>query len=520
MTPQENNKIFKDTITPVMDNIHKKYPNLSQDMLFTCVISELRKKNVPLDNALVNKIMDKMASYIVPDGSWKYIKNKVYDNNIIKTAFDYFNEDAADTPFTQEIKRRAELKYNASGIEKVIASVSTAGTDILATAPIAIYCPQSVVYGFLVQGGYDVVNETILLPESDEERTNKAAEAIGEYNSLVEQSDSSVIPGWMPGKYGITDYSKTSEDTLKKARDWAQSNAKWWHDEYEKLGREHKTSANVNGKTFTRYECLVKYNQYDNFRGTCQRELTERYLAEQEAKEQQRKELIAQRMQELEASDQNEESTENQQNGQGEESNDLWGKLLNGLGFNGLGNLFGRNFGYTLANLPDMLLGVFTGKTKSFSFNADTMVPLACLFGSKFVGNPLLKVSMAGYGGLNLFNKLGQENLANAQQQAKEEQERQAQQQVRYKQYADEELNPRIKNVQVNGNQMLADIDRVPCVITLPESTMAAYNAGALPLNTLANAVLAKNDMLARQSEQASVAYDNQKPNEQTRGIR
>lgn len=63
-----------------------------------------------------------------------------------------------------------------------------------------------------------------------------------------------------------------------------------------------------------------------------------------------------------------------------------------------------------------------------------------------------------------------------------------------YRSYPDEPLNPRISNPILKGNNLIATIDRVPCTIQLPEKVTAAYHAGALPLNTLANAILAKSD--------------------------
>lgn len=507
MTQQQEDKYFLQNIVPVMDKIRKSHPNLDMDMYFVSVISELKKKNITLSNNLVNAIMDKMAKDSMPKGTWDYLSGKVLDNNIIKTVFDWTHPSASDTKLELEIKRRAELMYNASTTEKVAASVATAGTDILATAPIAVLCPQSVVYGFLVQGGYDIVNDKILLPESKEERQVAANDSIASYNTLEERTNWKKVPGWMYSKYGLKNLKDAPEGKLKSARDWADSNAKWWHDEYEKLGRENKNSVNANGKTFTRSECLVKYNQYELFRRECQKELTERYLAEQKAKEEQRKEAIAARTQEFEREDDTRQSSTQMND---TKSFDPWGQLLNTLGFNGLGNV-SKHLGFTLANLPDMLLGIFTGKTKSVGLNSDTMIPLASLIMGRYTSNPILKMALMGYGGLNLMNKLGTEALNNKENKQGDSR------QVQYKQYADEALNPRIANVQIEGNTLLADIDKKPCTIALNDTVIKAYQAGALPLNTLANAVLAKNDMI---KEQASLAYEQSQTQQQSRGIR
>ena len=513
MTQTEEIRIFNQSIVPLMDKLHKEHPHIGADMFFVSVVSDLRKKNVQLSNNIVNMMMDRMAKYIVPQSSWDYISGKISDNNIIKTVFDMTHSDAADTPMQAEIKRRAELMYKASTPEKIAASLATAGTDVVATAPIAVLCPQSVVYSFLIQGGYDIVNETVLLPESKEERQAVANDSISRYNALEERTNGNIIPGWMPGKFDITDYNAADDNTLKKARDWAKRNAQWWHDEYEKLGREKKNSALVNGKTYTRTECLVKYNQYEKFRGECQRPLSERYLAQLDAKKEEAQEPEGV---EVTLDNMDEVMLDGKASAQAssDKGTDMWGQLLNTLGFSGLGNV-GKHLGLTLATLPDMIFGVFTGKTKSLGMNKDTLIPLAALAAGKFVKNPMLKAALMGYGGLNLLNKVGNEAIA---QQRGGQSETNSN--VQYKKYADEELNPRISNVHIEGNQMLADIDKVPCAISLPDTTVKAYQNGALPLNTLANAVLAKSDLMAQQTQQASLAYEQNQQQQQTRGIR
>lgn len=77
-----------------------------------------------------------------------------------------------------------------------------------------------------------------------------------------------------------------------------------------------------------------------------------------------------------------------------------------------------------------------------------------------------------------------------------------------YRVYEDEELNGRIIQPEIKGNCLIATIDRVPCTIALPDKVVDAYNQGALPLNTLANAVLAKNDQMRQTAtERASENY-------------
>ena len=168
-----------------------------------------------------------------------------------------------------------------------------------------------------------------------------------------------------------------------------------------------------------------------------------------------------------------------------------WNGLFSSLGLNGMGDI-GRNLGYVFSMLPDILVGMFTGRTKSLDIG-DNIVPMASVLAGLFVKNPVLKILMIGLGGANLLNKAGHEaidwkrNEGNSRPVSENRP-------VQYRSYPDEPLNPRISNPILKGNNLIATIDRVPCTIQLPEKVTAAYHAGDLPLNTLANAVLAKSD--------------------------
>ena len=170
-----------------------------------------------------------------------------------------------------------------------------------------------------------------------------------------------------------------------------------------------------------------------------------------------------------------------------------WSGLLSSFGLSGISDI-GNNLGYVLAMLPDMLVGAFTGKTKSLGLK-DNLMPLASIVAGMFVRNPILKMVLVGMGGLNLLNKAGHEAIGNHKGEY-QAQDLTANGRTNYKVYADEPLNPRISQPQIRSNCLIATIDKVPCTIALPDKVVDAYNQGALPLNTLANAVLAKNDQM------------------------
>ena len=186
------------------------------------------------------------------------------------------------------------------------------------------------------------------------------------------------------------------------------------------------------------------------------------------------------------------QSEETQQEQPERDNSNGWDGLLKNFGLDGFSDI-GNNLGYVIAMLPDILVGMLTGKTQSLGLK-DNMMPIAAVLAGMFVKNPLLKMTLIGMGGANLLNKAGHEALANKQEgNAALGSNTNT---VRYKSYPDEPLNPRITNPVLQGNCLVATIDKVPYTIQLPEHVVGAYQAGALPLNTLANSILAKSDQM------------------------
>ena len=175
-----------------------------------------------------------------------------------------------------------------------------------------------------------------------------------------------------------------------------------------------------------------------------------------------------------------------------------WGGIFDSLGLNGFSDV-GKNFGYVLAMLPDMLVGMFTGKSRNLKFG-DNMMPIAAIFAGMFVRNPLLKMLLVGLGGANLLNKAGHEALENRDG-MKSQPIRQ------YRKYDDEPLDLRVSQPVMKGNTLVVTIDHIPSVITINDEAVDAYYKGNLPLNTLTNAVLRKYD---EQQQAVQESYDRQ----------
>ena len=151
-----------------------------------------------------------------------------------------------------------------------------------------------------------------------------------------------------------------------------------------------------------------------------------------------------------------------------------WDGLVRSLGLDGIGDVTG-NLGYILAMLPDILLGVFTGKTQSLGLK-DNLLPIASIVAGMFIKNPLLKMLLIGLGGANLLNKAGHEALGRERPGMAADGRH-----VQYKRYPDEPLNPRIVNPVLHGSTLVATIDRVPCTVQL-----SPHGSGRLPFRGLA----------------------------------
>jgi hypothetical protein len=172
---------------------------------------------------------------------------------------------------------------------------------------------------------------------------------------------------------------------------------------------------------------------------------------------------------------------------------DGWSGLLNSFGLKGMSDV-SHNLGYILAMMPELLVGMLTGKTRMKV--KDNLIPIASIVAGLFVRNPLLKMVLISMGGANLINKGGHEILEDRKETSA------GVTKTNYMQYSDQPLNPRIQDPELRGNCLIATIDKVPCTITLSPIIVDACNQGALPLNTLANAILKKNDQMKLMAQQ------------------
>lgn len=323
------------------------------------------------------------------------------------------------------------------------------------------------------------------------------------------------VPQWMLSKSKINSLSEADDDKLIKAKDWALHNANFYRGKIDLSATHGSESVNItDSKQVSLTAATTCALEYEAYAKAIDKELSNRKSVK--------------KVDYGDIEDSPSEYTTYQNTSQNTDSKEVktankgdyagWNVLLGELGLTGTSDTL-KNFGLSLANLPDMLVGLFTGKMKTEGMDSNMLLPFALLLGGSFIKNPMLKISMLLWGATNLMNKSTQ--YAN-EKYGMEKDFRQATDSI-YKRYADETLNQRMKNPQIEGNVLLVDVDNIPRIITLPPSVMDAYTTGALPLNTLANRILSKVDQLAInevKSTQASEKFDNSQTHEQTKGLR
>ena len=409
---------------------------------------ELKKQKITVTPEIEKMMIDKMIKDEVPKSSIEYIMRKAATNTIF-----YLPQAMNKSPLENHISEQAEKRYNPSGVEK------GAGYALGATAD------------FLTMGGFGG-------------SWSSAAKFIGvdlALNATMDKLSENVETPYIPSNPKAT--KPTSKTNAVGGDDYVPMIiAPEYRDQYK--ADQAKRKAEESQKKETKVPSKENPQQVTT-----------------ETRQEPRNETVSQT--EVSQSPQAVEQEQPQQTNQSG-----WSGLLSSFGLNGISDI-GNNLGYVIAMLPDMLIGAFTGKTKSLGLK-DNLMPLASIVAGMFVRNPILKMVLVGMGGLNLLNKAGHEAIGNHKGEG-QAQDIIANGQTNYKVYADEPLNPRISQPQIRSNCLIATIDKVPCTIALPDKVVDAYNQGALPLNTLANAVLAKNDQMR---QLASENYEAQQRSE------
>ena len=430
------------------------------------------------------KMIDKLVKERMPQSSSEYIIRKAAESSIFG-----LNQVLNKSPLDHEIDKRSEAAYNPSNLEKGAGYTIGAVADAVSMGGAGSWTSLAKFVGLdlaitAVANRGNNENEVVSVEECiskgvfnsdknvfDSFREEVSSLTINENEYIVNTNKQLSNPLYIP------DYSFSS------LIDPQQHIWKWESNSDKQEERVTVPLVIAPGHEKAYLESLQEKKK------TEQTEIIE----EEEPSPTVAKQEVQNKEQVIDQADEN-VGTPQQTNSNG------WSGLLSTVGLDNFKDV-SNNLGYVFAMLPDMIVGLITGKTKSLNLS-NSLLPVASILAGMFVRNPLLKTLLIGLGGMNLVNKVGHEALHNKQNEGWDNPNVRDVNQVQYRKYEDETLNSRISGPVLQGHSLIATIDNVPCTIQLPNSVVDAYKSGALPLNTLANAVLAKSDQMQRLASQ------------------
>lgn len=452
-----------------------------------------------VDYRVEQLMIDKLVKERMPKSSADYIIRKAAESSLLG-----LSQTLSRSPLAEEIERRGEAAYRPSRLEKGTAKVLGASADSLMMGGVGSWAT------FARFVGADVAISAVTDHFASKEPEDLSVEQC--ISKGVFGSNGNVFEGFRKEAAAMLSKENTlvaeANGQLQKKipvmsfnyMDWWKTGKKevpMWYGNNRESEEERKQAERYKGVPLV----IAPGQEKAYLQGMARHKVTATGQARTEGEQREKVEKVEEEVQEqtvpADEEAREEQTVQEVQAGQTNESG--WDTLVRSLGLEGLGDITG-NLGYILAMLPDILLGVLTGKTQSLGIK-DNLLPIASIVAGVFIKNPMLKMLLIGMGGANLLNKAGHEMLGREQPSRSTDGGN-----VQYKHYTDEPLNPRIVNPVLQGNTLIATIDRVPCTVQFSPTVADAYRAGALPLNTLANAILAQSDRLR---QIASQNYDN-----------
>lgn len=434
-----------------------------------------------VDYRVEQMMVDKMVADKMPKSSMEYILRKGASGSLLGIM-----QSLSKSPLEEEIERKGEAAYHPSLAEKGAGKAVSFGADVVTTGGFSSWAAVGKLFG-----------AEVVFSGIESFLDNKQKEEV----TTIEDCISKGVFGSQQNVF--TDFRKRS----KAINSWENDFVLAFNNQLDKkmgISTEKPFWAGASGNPLGQSTLSVASGKERNpayaevpmvVAPGYEQEYLDNLKRSQEIARKEKQELAAETLKSHseqkipgELTNPDTEKIPTNENG--------WGNLFGSVGLNGLGDI-GKNLGYVVSMLPDMLIGLFTGKTKSLNIK-DSMIPIASILIGMFVRNPLLKAVLIGMGGLNLLNKTGHEAMEKQEGRTLQS----AETKPHFKTYPDEPLNPRIGNPALQGNCLIATIDKVPCSIQLPNSVVAAYESGALPLNTLSNAVLAKNDQMRQVAQE------------------
>lgn len=358
-----------------------------------------------IDHRIEQMMIDKMVRDTMPKSSFEYVMKKGAENCLIGLP-----QAMMKSPLEAEIDARGEAAYNPSGKEKTAARAVSFGADVVSTGGFSSW-------GALVKlAGAEVVFagvETYLDRKGRKGKELTVDEIISESLFGVKGN---VLATYRKNGYGIKAYEdayiQSVNGMMTKRMNIPTEKPFWeidWQDWNKPIDWSNPTWGFSSASTSTpfvspftaKFDRLGipspiapgKEQEYLDWKAqqdaqkqpaNAQQNFTppqiplviapgkeQEYLDWLEEQEEKRNESVSEapdgNSNSNQPEQQNEDNQSEQQNEEPEQDNgneDGWASLLENFGLNGMSDI-GRNLPYVIAMLPDMLIGLLTGKTES-----------------------------------------------------------------------------------------------------------------------------------------------------------
>lgn len=471
------------------------------------VRTELQKKNIQVTPEMEKQIIDQMIQDQVPRSTLDYLLRKSTGDSIFATA-----ARVKESPLDRQIRTQAEQRYAPSWKETMAANVTTGMINYMGMGgPTAGYVSAlgSLAADMMPAAAAPYTQQTDFMQEKREKATQEVRKAYQQDGIRPTQAQMR--------QFGFTTIEEATPEQLQTAIKKATQLASTYSQKIDSslgMGLTTVQTPSKPPKSIPLAQAAVRVRQYELLAQDCSQELTHRTQAQQEENSTKKGKIQeaatpapspAPQVQEQPKLAQ-QETTSVQTS-----PSDGWATVAQNLGLQDAGKTMG-NLGFNLAMLPDVLLGALSGKSSNLGMNSGTLMPLAAIIAGFAVKNPLLKLMLIMGGGMNLLGK--------ASQDAQKLQAPAMQPVQRFKVYAPEPLNSRIQDPRIENGHFIADFDRIPTTVQLTPNQIAAWQQGALPLSTLANAILERSDTQRQQQKLAQENYEQNQSRENSRGIR
>ncbi len=304
-----------------------------------------------VDYRVEQMMVNKMVADEMPKSSVEYILRKGASESLLG-----LTQSLSNSPLRQEIEKKGEAAYHPNMVEKGAGKAVAFGTDVVTTGGFSSW--GSIANLFKTEVVFSGVD--FLLDKKRKEKIATIEDCIskGVFDSKQNvfedfRKRSKAINPWENGYVQSFNKQLTNKMAIPTEKPfWVAESGKPLWQLASPVGPEKKQKA-----TYAQVPMVVAPGHEQEYLDNLRKEQeVSRKKAQESAVETLESHSEKETSENLAKSDMGKTSTN--ENG--------WGTLLGTVGLNGLGDV-GKNLGYVVSMLPDMLIGLFTGKTNSLN---------------------------------------------------------------------------------------------------------------------------------------------------------